>query len=334
MRFAYVGVRLYYKIVEDLGIAFGPVPSRRLGRSLGVNNIPPKFCTYSCIYCQVGKTLNMTSNRQVFYDPLMIFNEVKEKVERCATTGETIDYVTFVPQGEPTLDVNLGAEVQLIKSLGVKVAIITNGSLLWKEDVKRDLLHFDLVSVKVDAVSEALWRRINRPFKDLALEKILEGIREFSELFSGTLITETMLVDGIDYGEEFQKIADFLQSLSRLRVSYISVPTRPPAEEWVKPPKEEVLVSAFEEFSKKLGNRVEYLIGYEGDAFSTSGDVVKDILSITAVHPMREDAVKALFDKAGEDFGVLNRLLENGSIKRVYYEGKAYYVRNYKRNVS
>lgn len=93
-------------------ITFGPVPSRRLGRSLGINNIPPKICTYSCIYCQLGKTFNMKIQPQVFYPPSKIFKEVQKKVEKSREKGELIDYLTFVPDGEPTLDINLGQEIK------------------------------------------------------------------------------------------------------------------------------------------------------------------------------------------------------------------------------
>jgi len=111
-------------------IAFGPVPSRRLGRSLGINNIPPKICTYSCIYCQLGRTIKMQVEREGFYEPEQILDSVRDKVERARESEESIDYLTFVPDGEPTLDVNLGCEIELLEPLGLKTAVITNGSLI------------------------------------------------------------------------------------------------------------------------------------------------------------------------------------------------------------
>lgn len=128
---------------------FGPVPSRRLGRSLGVNNIPFKHCSYSCIYCQLGWTDKLTIERRKFFDRQLIFEEVRRRLEE---TGE-VDYITFVPDGEPTLDVNLGSEIELLKGLG-RVAVITNSSLLFREDVRADLLKADLVSLKIDAAEE------------------------------------------------------------------------------------------------------------------------------------------------------------------------------------
>jgi len=124
-------------------IAFGPVPSRRLGRSLGVNNIPPKVCTYSCVYCQVGRTIRMQVERRVFYGPEEILQAARDKVERARESGEPIDYLTFVPDGEPTLDVNLGREIELLRSLGIKIAVITNASLIWREDVREALMKAD-----------------------------------------------------------------------------------------------------------------------------------------------------------------------------------------------
>ena len=148
-------------------IAFGPVPSRRLGRSLGINNIPPKVCTYSCVYCQVGKTSRMQVDRMPFYDPEKIYMAVRTQVAKARQKGESVDYLTFVPDGEPTLDVNLGNEIELLKSLGLKIAVITNGALAWRKDVKADLAKADWVSYKIDSTSEKIWRRINRPQRTL-----------------------------------------------------------------------------------------------------------------------------------------------------------------------
>jgi len=114
-------------------ITFGPVPSRRLGRSLGINNIPPKICTYSCVYCQVGQTIQMQVHRKDYYDPDKILKDVQTKIEKVQARGDTIDYLTFVPDGEPTLDINLGQEIEMLGEFGIKIAVITNASLLWRE---------------------------------------------------------------------------------------------------------------------------------------------------------------------------------------------------------
>ncbi len=309
-------------------LAFGPVPSRRLGKSLGINNIPAKTCSYSCVYCQLGKTINMKTERQVFYKPEDTFGQVKRKVDEAASRNERIDYLTFVPDGEPTLDINLGEEVSLLKQIKIPIAVLTNASLLWRRDVKEDLLEADFVSLKVDVVSEDLWRSINRPHKSLELNIILEGVVEFAEEFQGTIVSETMLVDGIDYKVEFEKIAEFLAQLKKLDKAYIAIPTRPPTEKWVKPAKEETVNCAFQVFSGKLGaNRVEYLIGYEGNAFAFTGNVEEDLLSITAVHPMRKEAVTEFLKKANADWQIIEKLLKKGKLIELEYEGSSYYMR-------
>jgi wyosine [tRNA(Phe)-imidazoG37] synthetase (radical SAM superfamily) len=178
-------------------IAFGPVPSRRLGRSLGINNIPSKICTYSCAYCQVGRTLQITVERRPYYSPEEIFQQVAEKVKSSADQGLAIDYLTFVPDGEPTLDINLGPEIDMLRSLGIKIAVvISNASLIWDESVRDDLSKADWVSVKVDAVDERIWRLMDRPHRALRQEAILQGILDFSKEFKGTLVSESMLLGG------------------------------------------------------------------------------------------------------------------------------------------
>jgi wyosine [tRNA(Phe)-imidazoG37] synthetase (radical SAM superfamily) len=107
-------------------IVFGPVPSRRLGRSVGINNIPPKICSYACVYCQLGRTLKMQIERKAYYNVEDITKEVREKVEELKERGEKIDYLTFVSDGEPTLDVNIGNEIEALRPLGFKIAVITN----------------------------------------------------------------------------------------------------------------------------------------------------------------------------------------------------------------
>lgn len=308
-------------------IAFGPVPSRRLGKSLGINNIPYKVCSYACVYCQIGRTIRMEVERRAFYNLGVILKESKEKVEKARAKGEHVDYITFVPDGEPTLDINLGREAELLKELGIPLAILTNSSLIWREDVREDLIKFDFVSLKLDVVSEQLWRKIDRPHKSLKLDEILDGMLEFGKEFRGKLVTETMLIDGINYGDEFEEIAEFLKEL-RPDIAYIAIPTRPPAERWVKPANEKTINEAFQIFAEVLGSdRVEYLIGYEGNAFAFTGNVEEDLLSITSVHPMREDAVKDFLKKANAEWDVVEKLLKERKLIEIEYDGKRFYMR-------
>jgi len=307
-------------------IAFGPVPSRRLGRSLGINNIPPKICTYSCVYCQLGRTLRMQADRRAFYEPEEVARVVADKIARTREAGESIDYLTFVPDGEPTLDVHLGREIELLRPLGLPTAVISNSSLIWRQDVRTDLLAADWVSLKVDAVDEEMWRRINRPHGSLELSSILEGVVAFAREYTGELVTETMLVAGVNDGErQLEEIADYLGYLQPDR-AYLSIPTRPPAEVWPRPPDEQVLHRAYWIFCDRM-ERVEYLIGYEGNAFAFTGDVVQDLLDITAVHPMREDAVSDYLARAKGQWTVVRQLVAEGQLVEVEHGGHTFYLR-------
>lgn len=307
-------------------LAFGPVPSRRLGRSLGINNIPAKICTYSCVYCQLGRTLSMEIDRQAFYEPETIAQAVFSRVEQAEAAGATIDYLTFVPDGEPTLDIHLGRAIALLQPLGIPVAVITNGSLIDQALVRTDLCEADWVSLKVDTVSETVWREIDRPHRRLKLDSILAGAVEFADLFVGELVTETMLVSGLnDTPAEMMATADFIAHL-RPSTAYLAIPTRPPAESWAQPPQETELNRAFHLFGERLAH-VEYLIGYEGNAFAATGNVVEDLLGITAVHPMRAEAVSALLARVGADWSVVDSLLVQGELVAVPYAGATYFVR-------
>jgi len=313
-------------VADERLIAFGPVPSRRLGQSIGINNIPPKICTYSCVYCQLGVTKNMQIKRQKFYEPQEIVESVKIKNNAAKNKGERVDYLTFVPDGEPTLDNNLGREIEMLKNLRIKIAVITNSSLIWKKDVQDDLVKADWVSLKIDTVDQKIWHRINRPYGSLNLNDIMQGITKFSNSFKGDLVTETMLIQNVNDGSEgLEKVAKFIADLS-IKKSYISIPIRPPAERWVKSADENEVNRAFQIFKDK-GIEVEYLIGYEGNAFAFTGDIEKDLLSIMSVHPMREDGVRKLLSKANADWSIIEKLLIKEKIIQTEYNGKKFYMR-------
>lgn len=301
------------------------MPSRRLGRSLGINNIPPKICSYSCVYCQLGRKGRMTITPAPVCDVSGLKATVQARIGQIEKDGDAIDYLTFVPDGEPALDANLGNELASLRKTGLKTAVITNGSLLWQEPVRDNLVQANLVSVKVDAVSRPVWKKVNRPHKALDIDAVLEGITAFARLFKGTLITETMLCKNInDSPEELDAVSDFLKTIQPKK-SYLAIPVRPPALP-VEPADETTLNLAWQLFSEKLPE-VEYLIGYEGDAFATTGNIRQDILSITSVHPMRRDAVETLLRKTGESREVISRMVENGEIIETPYRGYTYYLR-------
>ncbi len=308
-------------------IAFGPIPSRRLGQSLGINNIPPKVCTYDCVYCQVGPTTDSVVQRRKFYTTEEIYKAVKQKVEEVKKAGGKIDYLSIVPDGEPTLDIHLADYIAALKPLGIKIAVISNSSLLWREEVRKDLMQADLVSLKIDGVEEASWRKVNRPHKELVLADILEGILAFAKMFRGEIITETMLVKGINDGEEnLRRTAAFLKKLDPA-VAYIGIATRPPSEKWVEAPDEETLVKAHQIYSENV-KQVELLTGFSPDSFVAAGeDPAQNILDITSVHPMRESEVMDFLKDSGADKSLLEKLLREEKLVQIQHDGMSFYIR-------
>ena len=308
-------------------ITFGPVPSRRLGRSLGINNIPPKVCSYSCVYCQLGRTLKMQLERQIFYKPEDIYTSVQKRLEQTLRNNEPVDYLAFVPDGEPTLDLNLGKTIKLLKPSGIPIAVITNSSLMADKQLRNELALANWVSLKVDAVSEKVWRKVDRPHQRLNLENILEGMLHFKSEFSGYLATETMLIKDLnDTPEEAEKISQFIATL-KPETAYLSIPTRPPAEPRILPADPERVNLIFQIFSNHNRN-VELITGYEGNQFSSSGEVESDILSITSVHPMRRDALEKMLSDNRKTH-LLEQLVESGALVESEYEGHTYYLRNF-----
>ncbi|MEN8163444.1 MAG: radical SAM protein [Acidobacteriota bacterium] len=307
-------------------MTFGPLPSRRLGRSLGINNIPPKICSYACVYCQLGRTPHMSIKRQSFYRPEILADRVRTRVEEVRAAGEAIDYLSFVPDGEPTLDLRLGREIELLRPLGIDIGVISNASLIWREDVRDDLMGADWVSLKIDAVNEAVWRRIDRPHGKLELDLILDGILTFAKSFQGRLVTETMLVDGFNDGEPV--LGDLARFLKRLQpeIAYLLAPTRPPAEHGVTAPDEAGITRAWSILSDSV-KTVECLTGSEGDAFFSTGRIEEDLLSITSVHPMRLEFVKALLARSGADWSVVQNLVKKGHLVQTEYGGQSFFVR-------
>ena len=246
--------------------------------------------------------------------------------EHTSMKDEMIDYLTFVPDGEPTLDANLGREIDLLKPLGLKIAVITNSSIISREDVKKDLAKADLISIKIDSTREKSWRKINRPHQRLQLRSILKGISDFAKTYKGKLITESMLVQKLnDNPAVLVEIGEILTHLNPA-CAYLAIPTRPPAESWIKAPEAKALNSAFQIIKEKFEN-LEYLIVSEGDNFSFTGDFEDDLLSITAVHPMNEGALIRFLADSGKNWSIIQNMIDRRQIAQVDYKGTKYYLR-------
>ncbi len=272
-------------------VVFGPVPSRRLGRSLGIDPIPPKTCNWNCVYCQLGRTRPLTARRAEYIPAEEILAQARAALARLDPTA--LDWVTFVGSGETTLHARLGWLIRQVKSLTPKpVAVITNGSLLYRPEVRAELLAADAVLPTVDAGTPELYRRINRPWPVPDFETYIQGLVAFRRVYQGRLWVEVMLVRGLNDSEEaLRAIAAVLDRIQPDRV-HLNLPTRPPAEPWVQPPDHEGLLRA----TAILGARARVVPPAVGDFdLSLYPNVMDAMVAILARHPMRErDLLAAL----------------------------------------
>lgn len=303
---------------------FGPVPSRRLGQSLGVDPLRFKACNYNCVYCQLGRTRRLTTKRQNFVRHETIVKQVEGALQRLGA-GE-VDYITFVGQGEPLLCAGLGRMIRAVKSLtSLPVAVITNGALLSDADVRVEVLPADVVIPTVDAAYPELFRRLNRPHPSLSLESLVRGLREFRQEYHGRLWVEVMLVAGLnDNDEHLAQLGETLQSLSPDAIQ-INVPVRPPAEPWVQIPGEDRVQAALAAF----GEKAEFVAPYEGKVdMSGSGDLGESILDIIRRHPIPEsDLYIALGGYGLQRVAVtLGRLEYEGQAQRREHLGRAFWT--------
>lgn len=312
-------------------MVYGPVPSRRLGRSLGVNTIPFKTCDYSCVYCQLGRTTHITTQRKDFFPPEELLNEIKRVIEvESSHSHSEIDFVTFVGEGEPTLCKSLGWLIRKTKEIAdIHIAVDTNGSLLYREDVRTDLSGADVVMPSLDAGTAETFRRINRPHRGIDFEAVVEGMERFRQEYDGEIWVEVMLVKGLnDSEEELKAIKSRLEHIEPDR-TYINVPIRPPAEPWAVPPDKDAIALAH----AILGDvTVVDITAEETGDFSTDGFTNPEdaILAIIRRHPMREEQVietlKKFKLKEEDIHDSLKMLAESGKIKKVKYRDKVFWL--------
>lgn len=214
---------------SDYKYLYGPVPSRRLGRSLGIDPVPFKTCTYDCIYCQLGHTTNKTMERRSYAPVKDILDEMKTKL----ASGERPDYISIAGSGEPTLHSDIGELIGMIKNMtSIPVAVLTNGSLLYLPDVRAALMRADLVIPSLDAGDEKMFQYVNRPHPDISFDNMVNGLTEFTRDFPGQVWLEVLLVSGVTgMAADVGKIADLAKIIEPKRVQFNTV-CRPAAEEF------------------------------------------------------------------------------------------------------
>lgn len=274
--------------MKDNKYVYGPVPSRRMGISLGISPIKEKSCSYSCIYCQLGRTKSMMYERAEFVNINDVINEfkmyLKENIE--------FDVITIVGEGEPTLFSRLEELIDEIKKLTDKpIAVITNGSLLFDGDVRSALKKADLVLPSLDAGNEEMFIKINRPHGRIKFKNVIDGLRKFASEYDGQLWMETMIVkDFNDSEKELLDIKVILDSISYDRL-YVNTPVRPPAEEYAKEPSEEGLERALRILG---GISIDKLVSK--GFYSDIKDDLKAIKSIISRHPMNNFEIKSFLE--------------------------------------
>jgi wyosine [tRNA(Phe)-imidazoG37] synthetase (radical SAM superfamily) len=267
---------------------YGPVPSRRLGQSLGIDPIPLKTCNWNCVYCQLGRTKPVTNERKVYFPPEEILAEVKRALAD-HQLGE-IDWMTFVGSGEPLLHASMGYLIEQVKKMtNLPVSVITNGSLLYLPDVRQELVAADAVLPSLDAGTPGLYRYINRPHPEITYDRLLRGLIDFRDSYNGMLWVEVMLVHGLNDTPLALKRLTKALSLVKPDAIHINLPSRPPAETWVQPPDDESLIQAMAIF----GNIAEVVHPAEG-SFDLSGydDPVDAVIGIITRHPMRQEELE------------------------------------------
>lgn len=212
---------------------FGPVQSRRLGISLGIDLVQSKICSLNCVYCECGKTTELTLERKAYAPADAITAELTEYL----ATEPVLDYITFGGSGEPTLNTELGRVLRFVKESypHYPCALLTNGTLFYLPDVRKDCAAFDLVLPNLDAVSDAVFAKVNRPHRDLDNGRIIEGLAAFRREYKGTIWLEVFIVPGInDTPEELQLLREAAQKISPDRIQ-LNTLDRPGTCDWVKP---------------------------------------------------------------------------------------------------
>jgi wyosine [tRNA(Phe)-imidazoG37] synthetase (radical SAM superfamily) len=300
---------------------FGPVPSRRLGRSLGVDLVPYKTCTFDCIYCDLGRTTRKTLSRQSYVSP----KEIQGELELCLSVLEKKpDYITLSGSGEPTLNTKIGEIIRRIKEVtSTPVAVLTNSSLLSLDEVRRNLSEADVVLPSLDAITPALFEYINRPHASLSIEGIISGLIQFRKQYRGQIWLEIVFCRGVnDDKGEIERLKEAIGRIQPDRIQ-LNTPTRPPAEDFVFPLTKDQL----EEVQKKLGEKAEVIpefVAPLGDRFDLDRDA--EIINLLKRRPCTaEDISRALGLRLEEVVKKLNNLRSKGSVQYRVFEHRCYY---------
>ena len=300
---------------------FGPVPSRRLGRSLGVDLVPYKTCTFDCIYCDLGRTTYKTITRQAFVSS----EEIQKELELTLSVLDIKpDFITLSGSGEPTLNTDIGEVIRRIKEItSTSIAVLTNSSLLSLDEVRRDLSEADVVLPSLDAINPSLFEYINRPHPSLRIEEIISGLIQFRKQYRGQIWLEIIFSRGVNDGkEEIEKLKEVIERIEPDRIQ-LNTPVRPPAEDFAFP----LTLAQLEEIREVLGDKAEIIPEFTaplGEEFNSVKDT--EILNLIKRRPCTtEDISKALGLHLNEVVKCLEKLLQEGAVHYRRYEHRGYY---------
>lgn len=302
---------------------FGPVPSRRLGQSLGIDPVPLKTCNWNCVYCQLGRSKPLVNERREYFPRQDILAEVKQALAT-HRPGE-IDWVTLIGSGETTLHTGIGWLIREIKTLtDIPVAVITNGSLLYLPELRVDLSAADAVLPSLDAGNAALYRKINRPHPQASFNRLVDGLAAFRKEYQGKLWVEVMLVRGLNDTEDaLREIAEVLRQIKPDEV-HILQPDRPPVETWVQPPDENGLLRA-----RAILGELAKVIHPASGTFDLSGSesLLDAVVGIITRHPMLEHELISTLNNfsPGDVTAVLRDLEASGRAQVVERFGVRYW---------
>ena len=302
---------------------YGPVPSRRLGRSLGVDLVPFKTCTYDCIYCHLGRTTNKTVERKDYVG----IDEVLSELEARLDGGPPPDYISLAGSGEPTLNLRIGDLIDRIKSrTRVPVAVLTNGSLLWMPEVRDALMSADLVIPSLDAGADSLFHYVNRPHEDIPFERMVRGLVEFTEKFSKSVWLEVFLLAGITgIPSEVERTSALVKRIRPDRVQLNTV-CRPPAEDYACALSQEQMLA----FRSAFPGEVDVVACEAKKGAQTAARFLnrdEDILELLRRRPCTIEDVEG---GLGIDIRValkhLNIMVTAGEVKTVVTGGQRFYL--------
>ncbi len=302
---------------------FGPVPSRRLGRSLGVDPIPFKTCSFDCIYCQLGPTTNKTIERRGYVSADVLVGELAKWRE----AGGDADFITLSGSGEPTLNSELGLIIDGARRVApeIPIAVLTNGSLLWDEQVRAELAGCDVLLPSLDAADEETFQKVNRPAAGLELSSIIEGLAAARRELSAEMWLEVMLVRGVNDNEEhLRKLREAIEYIQPHRVQ-INTPVRPPAESCAQPLDADELKAAAE----ALGPRAEIIAPVAEQVLeATAGEASEaDVLELLRRRPCTaEDVAAGLGIHVNHATKLVSHLLHTGAIRAIRRQGRVYYA--------